>query len=98
MLRFADAVNPTVNSPSFNSGTPATNDDAVPLVLLDAEEPPAPSDEKFHRPCGLCSKVTSGCSMVRLVTFSERENISGIIFTPTCKDFAARNADLLNAG
>src|SRR5271169_676030 len=58
-----------------------------------------PRLEKFHRsPFSDLTRLISGCRSVTSVTFSVLEKISGIISTPTLRDFACTNADLLNSG
>src|SRR5437879_3359245 len=57
-----------------------------------------PMLEKFHfSPFSDRTRLICGWSSTRSVTCRDFEKISGIISTPTFRDFACTNADLLNA-
>ena len=58
----------------------------------------APIVETFQSPFASFNKITCGSSISMLVTFSCLEKMSGIISTPTFKDFAVKNGDELNFG
>src|SRR6266700_540525 len=58
-----------------------------------------PRLEKFHlSPFSDFTRLISGCFKVISVTFRVLEKISGIISTPTLKDLACTNGDLLKVG
>ena len=57
-----------------------------------------PSVEKFYFPCWFRIRLSSGFSIVIPVMFRDFDVISGIISTPTLKDFALRKGALPKAG
>src|SRR5436309_10199889 len=99
MLRFAEAVRPTVRRPFFRRSFLIIRSGAGRLGAASEDElEPVTSEDRFQCPAALRRSITSGFSIVSPVMCTARDVIRVSTSTPILNDFAVRKGDLLKAG